>query len=90
MPSSSLLNRFSVVRKRSYARHLDLFLTASFLRSTDGCLEHISQDEYRHFLPTAGSGTAYVRSYQVRTLSQPLANGQSVQSLDTAIRQWRA
>jgi hypothetical protein len=84
-----LLTRYSAVRKRSFARHLDLFLTASYLRSTNGSLEHISQDEYRCFQPAAEERAAYLRSHQARCLSEPFAHGQTVKSLDIAIRQWR-
>lgn len=90
MPAQPLSTRYSAVRKRSFARHLDLFLTASYLRSTDGSIGHIRQDVYRHFQPAAEERAAYLRSHQARSLSEPFAHGQTVQSLDTAIRQWRA
>lgn len=89
MPAQPLPIRYSAVRKRSFARHLDLFLTASYLRSTEGSLEHISQDDYRRFQPTAEERAAYLHSYQARSLSKLVAHGQTVLSLDTAIRQWR-
>ena len=89
MPDQSLSTRYSAVRKRSFARHLDLFLTVSYLRSAEGSLEHISPDDYRLFQPTAEERTAYLRSYQARSLSEVIAHRQTVLSLDTAIRQWR-
>lgn len=89
MPAQPLSIRYSAVRKRSFARHLDLFLTASYLRSPEGSLEHISQDDYRRFQPTAEERAAYLHSYQARSLSELVAHGQTILSLDTVIRQWR-
>jgi 5-methylcytosine-specific restriction endonuclease McrA len=90
MASQSLLTRHSTVRKRSFARHLDLFLTALYLRRTDGTLHLTNPDEYLNFQPTVEEKAAYLRSYQARSLSEPFAPGRTVQSLDDAIRQWRA
>ncbi|GAB3840349.1 hypothetical protein [Hymenobacter jeollabukensis] len=90
MPTHPLYTRFSAIRKRSFARHLDLFLTTIYLRSVDGRLQHIRQDEYRCFHPAAEERAAYLRSHQARSLGEPFAHGQTVQCLEIAIRQWRA
>jgi hypothetical protein len=78
------------VLRRSFARHLDLFLTARYLQGADGTLNHISSNDYHTFQPTVEERAAYLRSYQAPSLSEPFAHGQTVQDLDTAIRQWRA
>jgi len=89
MSSQPLSTRYSTVRKRSFARHLDLFLTAIYLRSEQGSLEGANSSTYQSFKPTAEEKAAYLRSHQARSLSEPFAHGQTVQSLDTAIRQWQ-
>lgn len=90
MASQSLLTRYNTVRKRSFTRHLDLFLTALYLRRDDGTLDLTSPEEYLSFQPTIEEKAAYLRSHQARSLNERFAPGQTVQSLDDAIRQWRA
>jgi hypothetical protein len=84
-----LSTRYSALRRRSFARHLDLFLTAIYLRRAEGSLDGITPDEYRSFQPAQEERAAYLRSHQARSLSEPFAHDKTIQSLDTAIRQWR-
>ena len=46
MPASLVSIRYNAVRKRSFARHLDLFLTAIYLRRVEGQLKEINLDEH--------------------------------------------
>ena len=88
--TQSLATRYNALLKRSFARHLDLFLTVVYLRRGDGSLANISSEEYGRFQPTADERDSYLLSQQARKFSEPFTHNRTVQDLDTAIKHWRA
>jgi hypothetical protein len=77
--------RYQALRQRSFARHLDFFLTACF---ATGTLEQVTPALYRLFCPTLADWTLYIQSQQAKQLNERWADHYSVQQLDEAIKMW--
>ena len=88
MNQPSLQARYNSVFKRSFERHIDLFLTTQFLEW--GHLSEASTDAYRAFEPTSTHWSNYLRSHQAKSLDAVIAGGFSVGDLDMAIKGWWA
>ena len=87
MPQPDLARRYQAIRKRSFERHLDLFLTTSLLRAPQQDLSHVGLDTYQSFLPTPQEWTFYVKSQQAKTYNHSVSNI-TIGTLDKAIKAW--
>jgi hypothetical protein len=77
--------RYQVLRQRSFARHLDFFLTTCFAAGT---LEQVTSALYRAFCPTPADWVLYTKSHQAKQLSELWMDRYTVQQLDEAIKAW--
>ncbi|SET98100.1 hypothetical protein [Hymenobacter actinosclerus] len=89
MATESLPPRYKALRRRSFERHLDLYLTAIYLLDGDSQLGGANLATYKKFESTAELRAAYLRAEQAPNLREPFAHSRTVQDLDKAIRQWR-
>lgn len=86
MTSTEITQRYQAIVKRSFERHLDLFLTAQFLRSSAQALA-VSPDSYRTFQPTDHEWSSYLSSHQAKSFDAAFGNG-TIRELDDAIKTW--
>jgi hypothetical protein len=86
MTPSLIARRHKEVLKRSFDRHMDLFLTSQFLREKE--LKQVSVEGYATFSPGAGEWSAYLRSQQAKSYTDILEEGCSIKDLDEAIKGW--
>jgi 5-methylcytosine-specific restriction endonuclease McrA len=84
--SSEITQRYKSIVKRSFERHLDLFLTAQFLRSSVQEWE-VSPDSYKTFQPTDQDWISYLTSHQAKSFDAAIGNS-TVRKLDDAINTW--
>lgn len=82
-------SRYHAVRKRSFERHLDLFLTTCFLRSPQQDLSHVTPALYQAFHPTPQEWMFYVESQQAKSYATSV-NNINIGTLDKAIKAWLA
>ena len=88
MPQPDITRRHQAIRKRSFKRHLDLFLTTSLLRSPQQDLSQVATCQaYQTFLPTSQEWTFYVKSQQAKTYNDSV-NNITIGTLDKAIKAW--
>ena len=88
MNQPSIQTRHRSVFKRSFERHMDLFLTTQYLQW--GHLADASAEVYRTFEPTSGHWASYLRSHQVKSLATAIEGLHTVGDLDVAIKGWWA
>lgn len=81
--------RYQVIRKRSFERHFDLFLTTCFLRSPTQDLSQVELSVYQAFHPTPQEWTFYVQSQQAKSYATSV-NNINIGMLDKAIKSWLA
>jgi hypothetical protein len=81
--------RYQALRKRSFERHLDLFLTTCFLRSPNQDLSQVEPSVYQAFHPTPQEWTFYVQSQQAKSYATSV-NNINIGVLDKAIKAWLA
>jgi hypothetical protein len=80
--------RYQAIRKRSFERHQDLFLTTCFLRCPDQDLTQAATCQaYQTFYPTPQEWTFYVQSQQAKTYATSV-NNINIGVLDKAIKAW--
>jgi hypothetical protein len=80
-------SRYHAVRKRSFERHFDLFLTTCFLRSPAQDLTQVTSALYQAFHPTPQEWTFYVQSQQAKSYATSV-NNINIGTLDKAIKAW--
>lgn len=66
--------RHQAILKRSFERHLDLFLTTCLLRSPQQNLSQVGLDAYQTFQPTTQEWAFYVQSQQAKTFATSVNN----------------
>lgn len=88
MTSAEIIRRHQHVTKRSFARHMDLFLTAQFLRSLSQDLSQVSEQEYETFLATPEDRARYLESHQAKSFNSLFGNSSTIKALDEAIKSW--
>ncbi|SFQ48873.1 hypothetical protein [Hymenobacter arizonensis] len=88
MTSAEITSRYQSVIRRSFARHMDLFLTAQFLRSSNQDLSQVSEREYETFQATPEDWARYLESHQAKSLTSSFGNSSTVQALDENIKSW--
>jgi 5-methylcytosine-specific restriction endonuclease McrA len=86
MTSTEITQRYKAIANRSFERHLDLFLTAQFLRSSAQALE-VSPDSYKAFQPTDQEWSSYLASHQAKSFDAAFGGG-TIRELDNAIKTW--
>lgn len=86
MTPSEVTQRYKSIVKRSFERHMDLFLTAQFLRSPVQSLT-ISPNSYRTFQPTDQEWSSYLSSHQAKSFDAAFGDT-TVRKLDDAIKTW--
>jgi len=88
MTQTEINRRYQSVTKRSFERHMDLFLTAYFLRSADHNLLQVTPATYESFQPTQEELISYLESHQAKNSSIAFATASTVQELDDFINKW--
>ena len=86
MNQPSIQIRYNSVFKRSFERHMDLFLTTQYLQF--GHFAEASTDAYRAFDPTSAHWSNYLRSHQAKSLGAVIGGIHTVGELDVAIKGW--
>ena len=84
MNQPSIQTRHRSVFKRSFERHMDLFLTTQYLQW--GHLAEVSSEAYDAFAPTSEQWTTYLRSHQARSSSAVIGETYTIGDLDAAIK----
>ncbi|MFD1874339.1 hypothetical protein [Hymenobacter bucti] len=84
---TDITHRYQALRKRSFERHLDLFLTTCFLRSPTQDLSQVEPSVYQAFLPTPQEWAFYVQSQQAKSYATSV-NNINIGTLDKAIKAW--
>jgi hypothetical protein len=84
MTSTEITQRYKAIVKRSFERHLDLFLTVQFIRSS--ALE-VSPDSYKAFQPTDQEWNSYLSSHQAKSFDTVFGDS-TIRELDDAIKSW--
>jgi hypothetical protein len=88
MTAAEITKRYKEVVKRSLDRHLDLFLTAHFLRSPTQDLTHATAEAYETFQLRPSEWAHYLRSHQAKRLDAAFGSASTVGALDQAIKAW--
>ncbi|MVN79275.1 hypothetical protein GO988_23325 [Hymenobacter sp. HMF4947] len=88
MTAAEVTKRYKEVVKRSFDRHLDLFLTAHFLRSPTQDLANATPQAYAMFQLEPLEWDYYLRSHQAKRLSAAFSATSTVGALDQAIQDW--
>jgi hypothetical protein len=88
MTAAEITKRYKEVVKRSLDRHLDLFLTAHFLRSPTQDLTHATAEAYATFQLKPLEWDHYLRSHQAKRLDDAFGSTSTIGALDQAIKAW--
>ncbi|MBC6992238.1 hypothetical protein [Hymenobacter sp. BT491] len=88
MTSAEISQRYQRLLTRSFARHLDLFLTTCYYRAPADGLLAITSEAYEAFQPTREAWTVYLRSQQAKSFDALFVNTYTVGDLHHAIEAW--
>ena len=88
MTPAQINQRYKGITTRSFQRHMDLFLTAHFLRSSARELSHVSAADYKLFQPSPEELALYLQSHQAKSFDSSFGHNSTIRALDDVIKQW--